>query len=504
MDLEILAKLKESKEYRRLGKLFYTSQSAYLYDTGTGKVIELDQDARKLMEAFFDDNNCAEDFLATAGSISTIESICSFIEGEQLLSNPQVDEFVEINHRLAEANLECGQLIIELTGNCNLRCKYCIYNDFYEGNRSFNTSNIDFDTAKKAIDYVYAHRDPDHLAITFYGGEPLLNFNVMRQCIDYCLEKFGREKLSFSLTTNLTLMTKEIAEYLAQIPNMSITVSIDGPEEIHNMSRVKGRGQGSFRDAFSGLLNLSEAVNKYKRTMLMVSVVLMPPYTAERFNAINDFFESLDFLPENTEVRATYPRPGTISQSYIDDLHMKGLEAVEEINWMDWSRQKINLGNLLGEKKNLYASVLEYALARIHNRILYEKPLPNFYRNGCCIPGHRRLYVSTDGSYRVCERIGTAPVIGHVDTGLDAEAVIKSYIEAYDAESLPNCSQCWAINLCDICYASCYDEHGINMKEKMVRCEYTRSKFATWLQYYHELLETKPEIIQNISQIELA
>lgn len=67
--------------------------------------------------------------------------------------------------------MQVQQLIIELTGKCNLRCKYCIYNDYYEENRDFNTSDISFETAKKAIDYAYAHRHPDHFSITFYGGE---------------------------------------------------------------------------------------------------------------------------------------------------------------------------------------------------------------------------------------------------------------------------------------------------------------------------------------------
>ena len=181
-----------------------------------------------------------------------------------MLSNPSVLNFIPIKDTYCEDSFKCKQLIIELTGNCNLRCKYCIYNDFYEGNRNFNTSNIDFETARKAIDYVFAHRDPEHLAITFYGGEPLLNFSVMKQCIDYCLDRYESDNLSFSFTTNLTLMTEEIAEYLAKVPRMSILVSIDGPEEIHNAARVYRQRKGSFQDAFSGLEILSNAINKYR------------------------------------------------------------------------------------------------------------------------------------------------------------------------------------------------------------------------------------------------
>lgn len=504
MNKKRLCELKRSKEYIRLGKLFYTSQSTYLYDTGTGKVVKLDPEGKKLMEALFDEQISVEAFEGILDSLHELETMCSFLEREHLLCNPPVTEFVQLNQRTFEEDFRCGQLIIELTGNCNLRCKYCIYNDFYEGNRNFNTSNITFETARKAIDYVHIHRDPEHFAVTFYGGEPLLNFPVMKQCIDYCLDKFKDEGISFSFTTNLTLMTEEIAEYVAQVPNMSILVSIDGPEEIHNMARVKRKGEGSFQDAFNGLKILSAAINKYKMTSLMFSSVLMPPYTTKRFDAINDFFKSLDFLPENTEVRATYPSTGTVSQSYIDDLRAAGIGSISEISWMDWSKEAGRSDDFSGVKRNLYTGILESALVRIQNRVLHEHPMARFHRGGCCIPGQRRLYVCTDGSYRVCERVGTAPAIGHVDAGIDVKSITKNYIEGYDEKSLPDCSNCWAINLCDICYAKCYDEFGINVTEKRKECLSTRAKMVLWLQYYHELLETRPERIEEISKIELS
>lgn len=112
----------------------------------------------------------------------------------------------------------------------------------------------------------------------------------MRQCIDYSLEKMKDVELSFSFTTNLTLMTEEIAEYLAKVPRLSILLSMDGPEEIHDLARVKRNKQGSFQDAFTGLQILAEAVKKYNNTHLGFNAVLMPPYTVERFNKINDFF----------------------------------------------------------------------------------------------------------------------------------------------------------------------------------------------------------------------
>lgn len=502
--MERLVALKKSKEILRMGKIFYTAQSAYLYDTGTGKVVMLDEESRKLLEALFNEEVSTDEFCAIRNSIESIDRIEEFLESENLLCNPKVTDFLPIENCITEEALRCRQLIIELTGNCNLRCKYCIYNDYNEGSRNFNTSNIDFMTAKKAIDYVYAHRDPEHLSITFYGGEPLINFKVMKQCIDYCLANLTDVDLSFSFTTNLTLMTKEIAEYLAQIPHLSILLSMDGPEDIHNMARIDSNGSGSFQRAFKGLQLLSEAVNKYNNTTIFFNAVLMPPYTKKRFERINNFFESLDFLPDNTEVRATYPSPGTVPQSYYEELKECCLAAVDEdegITWMSWAKEKYDESS--DKKRNIYTGLVANALAKVHNRLLYDKPMGICYYNGCCLPGQRRLYVCTDGTYKVCERIGTAPDIGNVDIGIDAEAVKKFYVKEYKEKSLPDCSKCWAINLCDLCYANCYDKLGLNLERKRAECEETRARYAMWLQYYHTLLETKPDLIEEISKIKL-
>lgn len=504
MNIERLCELKRSREIMRMGKVFYTTQSSFLYDTGTGKVVKLESDSKKLIEALFNENMNVDQFRSVLMSVQNIEEICVFLKKENLLCNPSISHFVDLSTRYLDDGYHCNQLIIELTGKCTLRCKYCVYNDFYEGNRNFNTNNIDFETAKKAIDYVYAHNDHKKLAITFYGGEPLVNFKVMKQCIDYSLATLEVENLLFSFTTNLTLMTKEIADYLAQIPNMSIVLSVDGPEEIHNRSRVNSKGQGSFQNVFTGLKNIAEAVNKYKKTKLSFNAVFMPPYTAEKFERINSFFEGLDFMPEGTEVRATYPAPNTIPDSYYEEMEARGELGLEEETWISWAKSKVEGENFSTEKLNIYTEVLTSGLTSIHNRLLYTKPMNWTFYNGCCVPGERRLYVCTDGSYKICERVGTAPSIGHVDTGIDIQAINKYYLGDYERKSVPDCANCWAVNLCDICYAHCYDENGLNMDIKKQLCPEIRDRNLMWLQYYHELLETQPHKIEEISLIEIS
>ena len=369
--IERLLKLKAGGEAARFGLHFHTTSSGYWYDTGTGKVVRLDADSERIVSALFDEKVSAAAFENVLQSTPTLDDISRVIEQENLFAAPVVTDFIHIEDHMTEESLKCSQLVIELTGNCNLACKYCIYNEGFEGNRNFNTSNIDFETAKKAIDYVYSHRDPERVAITFYGGEPLLNFPVMRQCIDYSLATLQDVKVTFSFTTNMTLMNKEIASYLARVPNLGILVSMDGPEEIHDLQRVYRGGKGSFHDAYRGLKILADAIEEAQSsTTILFNAVLMPPYTKERFDEINSFFESLDFLPPNISVRATYPSLGSVPTSYFEDLKKVGIDPEgNDSDWMSWSLEKSKNSNFTEKRQNLYSGLLTEALVKIQNRL---------------------------------------------------------------------------------------------------------------------------------------
>jgi uncharacterized protein len=498
MNWQYLFDMKKSGEIKRLGLPFTTNSNTYFYDTGTGKVVKLTYEEGTILKGLFDESISVKQLIDKLSILENPDEFLNSLIEENLLMNPHCDRFVSLDNSMDEDNLRIRHLIIELTGKCNMRCKYCIYNEYNDNNRDFNTEDITFDIAKKAVDYAYMHRHPENFAVTFYGGEPLINYEVMKQVINYCLEKIKDSDLSFSLTTNLTLMTEEIAGFLAQVPNLSILISLDGPEDIHNSARIYANNKPSFEDAFNGLKILVAAVNKFKNTTLGFNCVFFPPYSKEKFDRINDFFESLDFIPLEMNVRASYPRRNTIPNSLLEYEQDK-----EKIDWVDWAHNKGKNRNFLENYMNLYSEVLKTSLAKIHHRFLIDKPLNLIYHNGCCIPGQRRLYVCTDGTYKVCERVGSVPNIGHVDVGLDIESIKKYYLKDYEEKSIEKCSQCWAVRLCDVCYADCYDENGLNFDVKDSYCDSVRSRYKNWLNYYHSMLEENIEIIEGISKIEL-
>jgi uncharacterized protein len=141
---------------------------------------------------------------------------------------------------------------LSLTHRCNLACRYC-----YAG-KAFK-KDMPLVTAKKIIDFAFNITLPGEIMeFCFFGGEPLLVFNLMEKAVGYIQVKQHdrNQNIHLSVTTNGTLLTQHILDYL-QNENVSLCVSIDGPAYIHNQNRRYSDGRGSFEDV---LKNLKRAV----------------------------------------------------------------------------------------------------------------------------------------------------------------------------------------------------------------------------------------------------
>lgn len=130
-----------------------------------------------------------------------------------------------------------------------------------------------------AIDYRAEHSiKKDEVAISFYGGEPLLNFPLIKSCAEYAHQKLKNKEVYFSITTNATLLTPKIANFLFSEKKFSIVVSIDGPKEIHDEFRRDIKGDGSFDRSLKGLKNLYIAFGETFVGRVSLNVVYTPAY----------------------------------------------------------------------------------------------------------------------------------------------------------------------------------------------------------------------------------
>ncbi|MBE5765260.1 MAG: thioether cross-link-forming SCIFF peptide maturase [Clostridiales bacterium] len=136
-------------------------------------------------------------------------------------------------------------LCLHICHDCNLRCKYCFAGTGdYKGHREFMSEEV----ALKAVDFLIENSgNRKILEMDFFGGEPLLNFDVVKKTVEYANEKASAlgKKFLFTMTTNGVLLRGEIADWLNE--NMeNVVLSLDGRQEIHDDVRKTVNGKGSF------------------------------------------------------------------------------------------------------------------------------------------------------------------------------------------------------------------------------------------------------------------
>ena len=274
---------------------------------------------------------------------------------------------------------------------------------------------------------------------------------------------------------------------------------MDGPEDIHNANRIMISHTGSFSKAMEGLKILVDCMGAKKAgDVIGINAVLTPPYTIEKIEGINQFFRSIPWLPKNITIYTSYMQGP--SKKRVNGRAQKmpemveNVEALKEADPLEYWR----LDKICQQKDGEIKYNMNNAnLSRVQRRIIASKPIQYIEQNGCCAPGERRLYVTTIGKFHVCERIGESPVIGDVENGMDLEAIKKHYIDEYARESMPDCSKCWAVHLCSLCYAAFYDEKGIDINRKRILCQEQKIMVRNNLISYHQILEQNPSYLDR-------
>ena len=136
-------------------------------------------------------------------------------------------------------------LCLHIAHDCNLACQYCFAEEGeYHGRRAL----MSFDVGRKALDFLVANSGSRvNLEVDFFGGEPLMNWQVVKELVEYgrSLEEPNHKKFRFTLTTNGVLLNDEILDF-ANREMANLVLSIDGRREVHDAMRPFRGGQGSY------------------------------------------------------------------------------------------------------------------------------------------------------------------------------------------------------------------------------------------------------------------
>ena len=168
------------------------------------------------------------------------EELLALQKAGQLFSSDDYDQFAKL---MTPSPVKA--MCLHVAHDCNLRCKYCFADSGeYMGHREL----MSLETGKKAIDYLIKYSYERHnLEVDFFGGEPLMNFNVVKELVAYArsLEKEHNKLFRFTTTTNGILLTDDKIDFINREMS-NVVLSIDGRKEVNDRMRPHVDGRGSY------------------------------------------------------------------------------------------------------------------------------------------------------------------------------------------------------------------------------------------------------------------
>ncbi len=456
--------------------LFRTPGGYYVYDVNTNVILKIEKEDYKYL------SEQQKDTIQSKNSVKN--SWVEEVKGRGFLSSKKIKEIIHPSNDLLEyyLNNKVKMITLQVTQQCNLRCEYCAYSGNYL-NRSHMNARMTFEAARKSIDFIIKRsRNVESINIGFYGGEPLLEFDLMKKCINYAKEEAEGKNVTFSFTTNGTLFTKEILDFL-NANDVVITISLDGPKEIHDKSRKFAvSGCGTFEKVSK---NLNFFKNNYPEYFKKVAFNVVLDNKND-FGCVNDFFTAYDVIGDSL-----------IMSSEIEQNYLKSIVEPSEDYYIKVNYEKFKL--FLSKLKKLngkhVSKLIESDYNKLKTRMLDEristKGLPEkAHHGGPCVPGTQRLFADIHGNLYPCEKASENSEImriGHIDTGFNIEKV-RTLLNIGELTA-KRCIDCWAFRFCSLCAVSADDGTKLSASKKNSNCKGVREDTERQFRDYCTLKE---------------
>lgn len=400
---------------------------------------------------------------------------------------------------LSQGDTTYRQLILNVTEDCNLRCKYCIFSANYQHTRRPTRKVMDFETGRKAIDYFFSLNEPmvrrnpaKQLAINFYGGEPLLARPTVARLIDYA-RRSSRLPHQFFMTSNALLLDDEAADFVVE-NDIHLAISLDGTRDNHDRNRITTAGQGSWDVVYGNVTRFMQRHPEFARRNLSIICV----YDLDTDLEANARFFEDEELPRISFVDAV--SPGSDDDNYYDRFSDDDRRVFEAQSARLMQRYFRDL--MKGVRSPDFVRVFcgsRFLSVLVHARAFDRRPemLPF---TGCCLPGEK-ISVRTDGTFDMCERVNSSMPIGHVDRGLDMEAIAR-VVKRYNAALGRKCTECPVTKMCGVCFGDgvCMKNGSFEVSEES-RCRDIRDDQAHYLSVVYSILERKPDAFRWLNEM---
>jgi len=479
---------------------FKTENNNYIYDVNTNQFIRVNCIIYDIIEDWNilrkeDIISKWRDKYKTEEIKKAIESIQLFVKKgyfsnyyPQKMWRPDFTNFKEF------FNSNINILILNITEKCNLRCRYCVYSGIYHYERTHSNRSMEWRIIEKSLNFYLFNNffKAEDKYISFYGGEPLLEFEKIKNVVEYVSKNF-KNKYFFSMTINGTILTEEIIKFLIK-NSFSLLISLDGPQLVHDKYRVTKNGGPTFKKIIENLKLIEKLDSKYYQNNVSFSVTIAPGVSLLQ---IEEFFENF-VLVEGKDLQVNHVAP--FDTEFFKIFGNYDSKYYEELGKIKEKYIKNRINNK--EPSSLQKAIFEKILITIHKRSISRLSIAP--ANGICIPGERRLFVNIDGKFYPCERIGEFKsfCIGDIEKGLNFKK-IRNLMENYIVNSEKECLKCWAVRLCDLCYQSIKKGSIISFERKKEWCKnhkfFLNDAFIT----YATIMENNPNAFEFSKNIKI-
>ncbi|WP_297437646.1 radical SAM protein [Thermococcus sp.] len=348
---------------------------------------------------------------------------------------------------------------------CNFSCIYCYAN---KGTYTLEKPKLmDRETMRKAIDFLF-DKAPYGVSIVFFGGEPLLNFPVIKEGVLYAEQKAkeSRKPVFFSVTTNGYLLTPEVVDFLLSHP-FNIIVSVDGPREIHDHNRPFVDGSPTYNVVAN---NLKYLIREAKKRGKLEKIILRATVLPEQLNRVHEIYHHLktEFGVLNANVEMATLPTNVITKEHMDTyLEQLRKIAVEELDTFKELQTIVHTG--------LRQTILD----------IYQGKVRKYH----CGAGRRGVAIDVDGNIYPCHRFVSMEnfKLSHVDN-FEWEHLKRFEPQKYNFSNHEPCKSCW---LRFYCHNFCFYENTIYTEKSFIppalKCYYAKESFKISLWLYARL-----------------
>ncbi len=453
----------------------------FFYDLGTGNISQINEVAHDILNDGGDGSRALskhprEEVHAALKDIERLK-LMGYFRGYEI---PGLEKRREIHESLWRHHPR--SLFFYVSQACNMQCAYC----YAQNNGANDVGKLaTFEQAKRVVDHLVrvSGRRP-YLSITFFGGEPLLNFRVVEATVKYCLslEKDKKKKFDFRLSTNGTLLNKEIISFLVK-HQFGMLVSLDGPPEVHDRIRRMRDGSPSHAITFEKAKALCEAFGDPGWVKIRANLTRLAPDVGE----IVDYLAGCGF--QKIGISDVLDTPSGNS-----DLSVTPEQAEKNYAWR-LAQIPAFLRSLVSGRRLPYNP---WALT------LREFGHGGGIRGPSCGVGRNSNGISCDGTIYPCHRfVGMEGfALGNVRTGLNRKRVMEFYKKCADTASADECARCWARRFCK---GGCPWERAVPggdfISSAKESCQRGLEGLETCMRLYVKVRETVPEFFDRPGEL---